>query len=76
MKLLIAKKFVQVLSCDGVLKRFFPKTGDDQVLKLVKETFAQMWGLEKDDETTRIVIQVNLTFLYKMKYKILKNSRT
>lgn len=49
------KKIQQVLSQSGAVERFFPD--NPEVCVQIRDTFANMWGLEGDDEETRNIIQ-------------------
>lgn len=48
------KKVQQILSKPGVLEKFF---GDQDVVSNIRNTFAKMWGLEKDDAETAQIIE-------------------
>uniref|UniRef100_A0A914HKP7 Glutathione synthetase n=1 Tax=Globodera rostochiensis TaxID=31243 RepID=A0A914HKP7_GLORO len=51
-----AKKVQQALSMPGVLEHFLPEPENAKKIERIRNTFAKMWGLEKnDDETEKII---------------------
>uniref|UniRef100_A0A914H5E3 Glutathione synthetase n=1 Tax=Globodera rostochiensis TaxID=31243 RepID=A0A914H5E3_GLORO len=52
-----SKKIQQLLAMPGMVERFFPDPSEAQMVADIRNTFAKMWGLENDDEQTRMVIE-------------------
>uniref|UniRef100_A0A914H704 Glutathione synthetase n=1 Tax=Globodera rostochiensis TaxID=31243 RepID=A0A914H704_GLORO len=54
LELACTKKVQQALALPGVLERFIT---NKEVVASIRSTFAGLWGLEKDDEETRQIIE-------------------
>ncbi|KAI3422652.1 hypothetical protein GPALN_013150 [Globodera pallida] len=52
-----SKKIQQLLATPGTLERFFPSATEADNVAAIRETFAELWGLEKSDEQTERVIK-------------------
>uniref|UniRef100_A0A914H5C6 Glutathione synthase n=1 Tax=Globodera rostochiensis TaxID=31243 RepID=A0A914H5C6_GLORO len=52
-----SKKIQQLLALPGMVERFFPDPSEAQMVADIRSTFAKLWGLENDDEQTRMVIE-------------------
>uniref|UniRef100_A0A0N5AEN1 Glutathione synthetase n=1 Tax=Syphacia muris TaxID=451379 RepID=A0A0N5AEN1_9BILA len=53
------KKVQQILTEDGQIERFIPE--DSNACKMIRSTFARIWGLEKENKSTEAVIQHAIT---------------
>uniref|UniRef100_A0A914HCC7 Glutathione synthetase n=1 Tax=Globodera rostochiensis TaxID=31243 RepID=A0A914HCC7_GLORO len=51
------KKVQQLLAMPGMVERFFPDPSEAQMIADIRNTFAKLWGLENDDEQTRMIIE-------------------
>lgn len=48
----------KALAVPGALEKFFPDPKDASTIEALRNTFAELWGLENaDDQNTRAVIQ-------------------
>uniref|UniRef100_A0A183C7R0 Glutathione synthetase n=1 Tax=Globodera pallida TaxID=36090 RepID=A0A183C7R0_GLOPA len=47
----------KLLATPGTLERFFPSATEADNVAAIRETFAELWGLEKSDEQTERVIK-------------------
>uniref|UniRef100_A0A914H7U5 Glutathione synthetase n=1 Tax=Globodera rostochiensis TaxID=31243 RepID=A0A914H7U5_GLORO len=52
-----SKKIQQLLAMPGTLERFFPDPADADNVAAIRETFAGLWALDKNDEQTKRVIK-------------------
>uniref|UniRef100_A0A914HXD3 Glutathione synthetase n=1 Tax=Globodera rostochiensis TaxID=31243 RepID=A0A914HXD3_GLORO len=52
-----SKKVQQVLAKPGMIERFLPDPEDKEIIAEIRKTFAGLWGLEKDDDETRNLVQ-------------------
>lgn len=44
----------------GMVERFFSDPKDADKVAAIRATFAGLWGLDRDDEETKAVIQVGI----------------
>uniref|UniRef100_A0A183C8Y0 Glutathione synthetase n=1 Tax=Globodera pallida TaxID=36090 RepID=A0A183C8Y0_GLOPA len=52
-----SKKVQQVLAKPGMIERFLPDPEDKEIIVAIRKTFVGLWGLEKDDDETRNLVQ-------------------
>ncbi|KAI3415549.1 hypothetical protein GPALN_005155 [Globodera pallida] len=52
-----SKKIQQLLAMPGEVERFFPDPADADKVAAIRETFAELWGLDKNDDATERLIE-------------------
>uniref|UniRef100_A0A183BZX0 Glutathione synthetase n=1 Tax=Globodera pallida TaxID=36090 RepID=A0A183BZX0_GLOPA len=52
-----SKKIQQLLAMPGEVERFFPDPADADKVAAIRETFAELWGLDKNDDKTERLIE-------------------
>uniref|UniRef100_A0A183C256 Glutathione synthetase n=1 Tax=Globodera pallida TaxID=36090 RepID=A0A183C256_GLOPA len=52
-----SKKIQQLLAMPGAVERFFPDPADADKVAAIRETFAELWGLDKNDDATERLIE-------------------
>lgn len=51
-------KFLQIMAQPGMVEQFFKDPKDKDKITAIRQTFAGLWGLDRDDEETTAAIQV------------------